>query len=190
MKKTTIIIIALAVISAFLLGVTLRYHQKLSQQEQKKPPILYYDQKALELLEAVYIQAGKETDTSPAAVARTKSKSDILQRYIEKHNKEISRGILLYIQDNITDLEGEASINLNFWILPYKTWSEPLFDFDHVTGGATIEDTIRNAWNNPDVRDWYNGYYTIFENIDNGYSGNQREMDSIVNLFRNYYKNI
>ena len=189
MKKQTIIIIALAVISAFLLGVTLRYHQKLSQQEQKKLPILYYDQKALELLECVYIQAGKEYDTSPQAVARTKAKSDILQAYVEKHNKEISRGILLYIQDDITELEGEASINLNFWILPYHPWSEPLFDFDKISCNMTIEDTIRNAWNNPDVRDWYNGYYTILENIDNGYSGNQREMDSIVNLFRNYYKN-
>ena len=186
--KKNILILVLILTTAGMGIFALKEHQD-AQKKNKPIPILFYDQHALELLESVYMQAGKEYDTSPAAVARTKEKSDLLQTYIEKHHDQISRGILLFIQDNITDLEGEASIDLDFWILPYKPWSEPLFDFD-TENCNTIQDTIRESWNNPDVRDWYNSYYTILENIDNGYSGNRHEMDSIEQLYRNYYKNI
>ena len=127
--KKNLIIIALILTTAGMGIFALKEHQD-AQKKNKPIPVLFYDRTALELLESVYIECGKYSEATPAVIAKIKEKSDILQNYIEKNDKQMSRGILLYIQDDIIELEKEAHIDLNFWILPYHPWSEPLFTFD------------------------------------------------------------
>jgi hypothetical protein len=128
--KKNILIIALILTTAGMGFFALKEHQD-TQKKNKPIPILFYDRTALELLECVYMEAGKYSEVTPATIEKVKAKSDILQAYVEKNSKSMSRGILLYIQDSIIELEREAKIDLNFWILPYHPWSEPLFYFDN-----------------------------------------------------------